>query len=371
YQARDVAGLLSGPALVTITVVPNNPPLADFTTALATFQPGQSGTFLDASSDPDLGDSVTCWFWDFGDGTNALVTDPAHVFAAPGDYEVRLTVCDSWGYTDSLTRTLHVGYPATVASDGVMGGGGGAMPPVADAGVDFGAVQGETTSLHGSAQPAAASFEWRQVGGPPVALRNGTTATPSFVAPQLVGDEPIHLAFSLRVTDGALMSGWDTVVVEVRSGNHAPVAIAKTAGTAAVGATVTLDGSRSSDPDGDTLTYLWTQIKGPAVTLAPPTAAQTTFTVPAGASASKLMFLLHVSDGRTGSDDATMVYIDALAPEPSPAAPAPVDKAREVPAVAEKSTAQSPVVGIGLLMAALAAAGLLWVVAVRRRRKDE
>ncbi|MCA1818635.1 MAG: PKD domain-containing protein, partial [Halobacteriales archaeon] len=227
-------------------------------------------------------------------------------------------------------------------------------------------------SLHGSAQPAAASFEWRQVGGPPVALRNGTTATPSFVAPQLVGDEPIHLAFSLRVTDGALMSGWDTVVVEVRSGNHAPVAIARAGDQSGPGSIVALDGSRSSDPDGDTLTYLWTQLKGAPVTFATPTAATTTFVVPADAAGMKLVFLLRVSDGRTASDDATMVFVDSPTQSPVVEVAPPVAKEREpgtIPAVAAEGSSSALPLVVGLVVAGFAAVGLLAIFLARRRNK--
>ena len=43
---------------------------------------------------------------------------------------------------------------------------------------------------------------------------------------------------------------------------------------------VTLDGSGSSDPDGDPLSYAWTQVSGPTVALSDATAAQPTFTAP-------------------------------------------------------------------------------------------
>ncbi|MEX2214497.1 MAG: PKD domain-containing protein [Phycisphaeraceae bacterium] len=60
-------------------------------------------------SDPDPGDTHTI-AWDFGDGSDA-VTDtlsPTHVFAAPGNYSVRLTVMDSGGESsfDELMVTV-------------------------------------------------------------------------------------------------------------------------------------------------------------------------------------------------------------------------------------------------------------------------
>ena len=48
------------------------------------------------------------------------------------------------------------------------------------------------------------------------------------------------------------------------------------------GDTVTLDGTGSTDPDSDPLTYSWVQTAGPAVTLTGANTAQPTFTAPPG-----------------------------------------------------------------------------------------
>ncbi len=80
-------------------------------------------------------------------------------------------------------------------------------------------------------------------------------------------------------------------------GEPEPIASAGPAQTVAAGATVTLDGSGSSDPNGDSLTYQWTQTAGPAVTLSSATAVKPTFTAPA--TAATLTFQLVVSNGTT------------------------------------------------------------------------
>ena len=65
------------------------------------------------------------------------------------------------------------------------------------------------------------------------------------------------------------------------------------------GQTVTLDSSGSHDPDGYIVSYSWTKIKGPAVTLSDPLVARPTFTAPApgvGPGESSLTFRLTVTD---------------------------------------------------------------------------
>ncbi len=68
---------------VTVTVTPG--PLANFSTALS----NTTATFSDLSSG-----NPTNWAWDFGDGAASNLPSPSHTYAAPGVYNVSLTVSD-------------------------------------------------------------------------------------------------------------------------------------------------------------------------------------------------------------------------------------------------------------------------------------
>ena len=81
-------------------------------------------------------------------------------------------------------------------------------------------------------------------------------------------------------TDGPVPVDIPRVRYEIltrRSGNSAPVADAGSDQLVSAGQ-ATLDGCASYDPDGDTLTFQWTQIAGPAVSLTGANTCRATFT---------------------------------------------------------------------------------------------
>jgi len=161
------------------------------------------------------------------------------------------------------------------------------------------------------------SYAWMQIGGPPVALTGATTAQPSFTAP-LVGPTGTVLTFALTVSDG-LASATDTVDIRIENVNHQPIANAGPDQTRNEGTPVTLDGTVSSDPDGDALTYAWIQVNGPSVTLSGATGATPTFVAPAvNGGGATLVFRLTVSDGLGGSaSDEVSIFVQNVNDPPA------------------------------------------------------
>jgi predicted RNA-binding protein with TRAM domain len=90
-----------------------------------------------------------------------------------------------------------------------------------------------------------------------------------------------------------------------------PVADAGPDQTVDEGVTVTLDGSNSSDPDGDISTYFWEQAGGLSVILSDTSAARPTFTAPdVGSGGESLTFQLTVTDsGGLQSTDTSIVNV--------------------------------------------------------------
>jgi hypothetical protein len=170
------------------------------------------------------------------------------------------------------------------------------QPPEADAGsaqsVDTNAVV--TLDGSGSSDPDGClplTYGWTQTGGPAVTLSDPAAVASTFTAP---GD-PAVLTFTLAVTDSLGLPDLTPDQVVMTVNNQAPIADAGSDQGVDTDAIVSLDGSGSSDPDGDLpLIYGWTQTGGPAVTLSDPAVVSPTFTAPSDPAV--LTFTLTVTD---------------------------------------------------------------------------
>ena len=89
---------------------------------------------------------------------------------------------------------------------------------------------------------------------------NATLSGTATVKPTFVADIAGSYALSLVVNDGKVNSTASTVTITASVGNAAPVANAGMAQNVLVGATVMLDGSNSSDANGDLISYNGTSL---------------------------------------------------------------------------------------------------------------
>ncbi len=126
-------------------------------------------------------------------------------------------------------------------------------------------------------------------------------------------------SFVFAVSDGTVTSAPATVEIAVSEVNDPPMAAAS--GPAAKvdpGATVTLDGSASTDPDDGISTVTWKQIGGPTVQLTGSDGLMPTFTAPAtGPRGTPLVFELTVTDAG-GLSSTTTVSVQVRWPLPQP-----------------------------------------------------
>jgi hypothetical protein len=139
-------------------------------------------------------------------------------------------------------------------------------------------------------------------------LDTATSDKPTFTA-DLAGT---YVA-TLTVNDGKVSSVAGTTTVEAAVANTAPVANAGVAQNVLTGDTVTLDGSTSSDANGDPLIYNWSLTSKPMgsiAALASATSAKPTFTADL---AGTYVATLTVNDGKVSSAAVSMLALASSA----------------------------------------------------------
>ncbi|MBC2716518.1 MAG: hypothetical protein HF978_14530 [Desulfobacteraceae bacterium] len=230
-----------------------------------------------------------------------------------------LTVTDDEGDKDTDSVTVNVNWNNT--------------PPSANAGPDQLVAFGTVVTLNGSGstdpENAIASYSWRFKGGTlNTSLLNASTVSPSFTAPSKAG----FVFYELTVTDSGGLSGTDMVRIDVQAGaNNPPTADAGSNQSVTEGATITLDGSGSTDSDGTIASRQWTQTTGPGVVLSNKFAVKPTFTAPNVTVSTALTFSLTVTDndGATDADTVTVTVNDSggtqVDPPPAPTGVAATD----------------------------------------------
>ncbi|WP_167619089.1 T9SS type A sorting domain-containing protein [Maribellus sediminis] len=152
--------------------------------------------------------------------------------------------------------------------------------PKADAGADQVLHEGESGQLDGTASfdlnNDSLAYNWSDLDS--LGLNETDVASPTFISPKVASDVDYRLV--LVVSDGNLDSEPDTVIVKVLNVVSGPVT---NAGSESIEVnemtTVNLDGSKSFDPDGEAIIWLW-ELSEPEIQLSNSNAANAFFTAP-------------------------------------------------------------------------------------------
>jgi hypothetical protein len=298
----------SGTPVTNPTPVTNSAPVAN----AGPDQNVATGTtvILNGSGSSDADSNLLTYFWSFTSRpagstatlSNATAVNPTFTAGVDGSYVLSLIVRD--GTVDSAADTVTV-FAATDNS-----------APVANAGSDQNVITGSTVTLNGSGSSDAngdsLTFAWSFVSRP--AGSTATLSNAAIVNPTFTADVAGNYVLSLIVRDGTVDSAADSMTVNAvpAAANSPPVANAGPDDYVITGNPVTLDGSGSSDANGDPLTYAWSFVSRPPgsnAALSNATTVSPTFTADIEGN---YVLRLIVDDGTESSTEDT-VQINSIA----------------------------------------------------------
>ena len=218
---------------------------------------------LDGSASNDFnGDTLTYNWVLFGRpvDSNAVLDNvnsvkPKFTADMVGTYAASLVVCDPGKLCSEIKTTSVVAAVANVA-------------PVAEAGPYQNVVKGSVVTLDGSLSSDAngdpLTYTWALVSQPVSLTSQVTLSLNNPKKPTFTATAAGTYVFSLKVSDSKLESPLQYVTITAGEANVAPDAkLAQSAITTRIGSKVVLDGSSSTDANGDTIIFRWTLISQP------------------------------------------------------------------------------------------------------------
>jgi len=240
-------------------------------------------------TDQSKGD-ITEWYWDFDDGETSTEQNPSHTYNDVGNYTVSLTVSGSEG-SDTEIKADYICVETIYYRDVDGDGYGDPNDSIQDCSQLTGYVTDNTDcdDTDPNEHPGQTWYKDADSDGYSDDSTNTSSCerpTGSKVASELTATFGDCDDNDQNKNPGApeVCNGEDDDCdAETDEGcvfNNPPAANAGSNQTVVEGVTVTLDGSESSDPDGDTISYQWTQIGGILSTLSDPKAAKPTLVTP-------------------------------------------------------------------------------------------
>lgn len=232
-----------------------------------TINTGTGTVTLDASKSTDADGKLVRYIWSKVSGPNAGAITAAVSTTGKttvtglntaGTYVYNVKVVDDRADWTEATVTI------TVTS------GGANIAPVANAGADQAiTLPANTATLNGSASKDAdgsiSSYAWTKVSGPST---GGAISSPSAVSTTVTGLVAGTYVFRLTVKDNVNATATDDVTITVKTTSDKPLDSKVSAGTDQTITlpvnSITLNGSGSSDPNGEIKKYEWAKISGPS-----------------------------------------------------------------------------------------------------------
>jgi len=221
----------------TVNVILNKAPSASIYTKDSKICVGDEVIFDGSASVTEKGERLS-YIWDFGDGTTGKGVKTTHIYRKPGQFHPKLTVDD--GKSSRCSEAIATAF-VDVNS-----------PPVAKLTGPNKVCSGKSITFDASEShdPDGDSLKYYWDFG------DGTTETGSSKERHTYKESG---TYTVRVTvddrrDYACSTSTDTIRVQI---NSAPIADAGPNLACCIEEKTYFDGSRSSDPDGDRLSYRW------------------------------------------------------------------------------------------------------------------